>query len=261
MAIGAKLYSGFKYAFLLALASALPLGAAQFQFNTLVQLGAPGNAFPNGWEVGWGPNTGAPTILGSLPTYWSSGASRQFQIIYDRPTNNMQVRVYDNGSATNYVYADYTAPNGPAPLNATWQLPASSFFVSALAGGSVASSITVSNISITSPTGAALTILSPLSTTSLAANTGPLLPTQTVSLGQDVAFQGDANGSWRLSSFVTMNFAGLTGNGNSNRLQFGFSAISGVPEPSTWAMMALGLAVVGWNQRRRGYCPVLQRKA
>jgi PEP-CTERM motif len=228
---------------------AVPAHAAQFQFNTLVQLGEPLHNAPNGWEVGWGPNTGAPTQLGSLPTYWSSGASRQFQVIYDRPSNNMEVRVYNNGSSA-FANAFYTPPGGPSPVNAVWRLPAASFFVTALAGGNVASSINVSNLSLTTPTGGALTILSPLSATSLTTNTGPGLPTKTVALSNDVVFLGDATGSWRLSGFVTMNFTGLTGS-NYNRLQFGISALSDVPEPSTWAMMALGLALVGIGVRRR----------
>ena len=227
---------------------AVPANAAQFQFNTLVQLGEPGHNAPNGWEVGWGANTGAPTQLGSLPTYWSSGASRQFQVIYSRPANNMEVRIYDNGYA-NFANAFYTPPGGPSPVNAVWRLPASSFFVTALAGGNVASSINVSSLSLATPTGGALTILSPLSTTSLSSNTGPALPTTTVALSNDVVFLGDATGSWRLSGFVTMNFTGLTGS-NYNRLQFGVAALSDVPEPSTWAMMALGLALIGFGARR-----------
>jgi PEP-CTERM motif len=243
-----KLYRGFGLACALLVVN-LPASAAQFQFTTLVQLGEVGNAAPNGWEVGWGPTT-TPAVLGSLPTYWANGASREFQVIYDRPTNNMQIRVYDNGSATSYAFGNYTPLGGPSVVGSTWVLPASSFFVTALAGGNVASSITVSGLSLSSPTGAALSVLSPFSSTTLTTNTGPALPTKTVSLSQNVVFQGDATGSWRLSGFVTMNFAGLTGS-NYNRLQFGLSALSDVPEPATWAMMALGLALVGFGTHRR----------
>lgn len=81
--------------------------------------------------------------------------------------------------------------------------------------------------------------------------------------GADLAAPGTANGSRtsgtanRLVTFSGDNGEQLTGlrfSTSSNALEFDnvrFSAAAAVPEPGTWAMMILGLGVVGYAMRRR----------
>jgi PEP-CTERM motif len=233
------------------LLTALPAAAAQFQLNTLIQLGEVGANAPNGWEVGFGSNTGTLGFVGSLPTYWVSGGARNFQLSYDRPTNLMEVRIYDPASTTAYAFGTFTPTGGPSVVGSAWVLPAASFFVTDLTGGNAASSISVSGLALTGITGGALSILSPIQQTTMTASaTGPASPTQTVTQSKDVVFLADATGSWRLTGAVTMNFAGLTGS-NFNRLQLGIAAVTATPEPATWAMLLVGLALVGIGKRGR----------
>jgi hypothetical protein len=228
---------------------ALPSAGAQFEFNALVRLGENSLA-PNAWETGLGPNNGTYSNTANANPYWTSGESRQFQLTYTGASNNLELRLFSNNGATSNLIS--VTPATAAVTNTTWRLPASSFFATALAGGNVSTTVTVSSLQLAGLSGA-LNIVQPLQQTTLQAASGVFLPTATVTQSQDVVFQGDASGSWRLQGFVTMNFTGLGGGGNSTRLQFGVDAIaeSATPEPSTWVLFSAGLLMIGWGSRRR----------
>jgi hypothetical protein len=225
------------------------LSAGPFQFNTLVRLGAPSASLSN-WEVAVGDNDGSTGQSGSI-AWWASGASRQFQVIYNRPANNLQMRIYANNGAS-YAFMNYTPTGTPAAADAVWTLPASSFFVSAQTGANVYTGVTVSNLALTGLSGA-LSILSPIQQTTMQAGSGPFQPSQTVTQSAGIVFRGDSNGSWRLQGFVTMSFFGLSGGGHQNRLQFGVSAVADTanPEPRSWVLLLTGLVALIWQNRQR----------
>jgi hypothetical protein len=184
------------------------------------------------------------TLDPPLP-YWSSGASRQFQVIYTRASNTMEVRIYNNGSTTAYGYYDFTPTGGPSPVNAVWTLPATSFFASAQTGTGSAS-ISVSGLSLSGVNGA-ITVLSPLTSLATVTNNGGAA-TVTSQLSQNAVFLADPTGSWMLSGFVTMNFTGTTN--SPDRLQFGLTATANTPEPSVFLTIGLGLVSLGLVRRR-----------
>jgi len=231
-------------------ASSLPASAASFEFNTLIRLGANGGGA--NWEIGAGNNSGAaPSITQNADT-WTNGASREFQITYSRPSNSLEVRLFENGSSNSSALS-YTPAGGPASIGATWTLPASSFFVTAVNGGNFTTAISVSSLSLTGLSGA-LTILSPMQQTTLQATSGFGLPTTTLRESQDIVFRGDSTGSWRLGGYVSMNFPEPINGGDRDLLHFGVSAsaadVTATPEPNTWALLLAGFAVVAVAKRR-----------
>lgn len=233
---------------LVIIACAAPAHAAEFGFQTFIRLGAAGSD----WEFSAANPGGASPLSGSLGDYWASGASREFQVIYQRPTNSLQLRLYANNGSS-YTSLNSSPAGAPGAADAVWRLPASSFFVTALTGANVWTGVTVSNITLSGLSGA-LDVLSPVQQTWMQAGSSQWQSTQSVSQSQDIVFRGDATGSWRLAGFVTMNFWGLGGSGHQDRLLFGVSALSdsSAPEPSTAALMMVGLAVAaGWRHRRK----------
>lgn len=231
--------------------AAFPADAAQFQFNTLIRLGATAAGAAN-WELGMGDNSGASPSIRQQAT-WTSGQSRQFQVTYTNSTNNAELRLFSNDGSSS-VFASVTPSASPAAPGTTWTLPATSFFARAVTGANVSTSISVSGLSVVSP--ATLSVLAPVSTGTFFAQSGPFpQPTQTVTQSQDITFAGDASGNWRLQGFVTMNFTGLTG-GPSSRdlLQFGVGVmandVTATPEPGTWALLLTGFAA-GFARSKR----------
>lgn len=212
--------------------------AADFGFTTFIRLGAGGSD----WELAIGNSSGSPAVTHSLSDYWASGASREFQVIYDRPANNVQLRLYANNGSS-YTSVNYQPTGGPAATNAIWRLPASSFFATAITGADVWTGVTLSNMTLSGLSGA-LNILSPIQQTWMQAGSSQWQPSQTVTQSQDIVFRGDSNGSWKLAGFVTMNFWGLGGSGHQDRLTFGIGAQSpaaATPEPSSAMLLLTGL--------------------
>jgi hypothetical protein len=231
---------------------------ASFQFGALVQAGVAGGA---DWELGAGASTASPTATAELATPWANGVDRLLQVEYLKASNTVNVRVYNGTTAAGAFSQASFSPVGGAAVgaNAIWTLPASSFFATALgfgAGGPIfGSSISVSGLTLAGISGA-LNIIQPILQTSLTATRGFLGATDTVSQTQDIVFQGDSTGSWRLAGLVQMN--GLTSifgtNATGNDLTFGLnaSATDVVPEPGTWGLMLLGtVAMAGLSRRRR----------
>ena len=74
---------------------------------------------------------------------------------------------------------------------------------------------------------------------------------------QDIVFQGDATGSWRLTGNLNLQsfFFGPGPFGTSgNDLAFGFGATAAgaiVPEVSTFALVGLGMIAMGLIRRRK----------
>ncbi len=222
--------------------------AADFGFSTLIRMGNPGID----WELGSGAAALAPSVTSSLSSYWNSGASRQFQITYNRPTNNVELRLWTN-SGSSSTALNFTPSGTPNPIDAIWTLPASSFFVKAVTGANVWTGITLSSMTLSGVSGA-LNVISPMLQTSLQAGSSLFQPTQTVTQTGDVVFRGDSNGSWRLAGYVTMNYFGLGGLGHQDRLTFGLTALSAAaptPEPSTGLMLAAGVAFGLWWRKRQ----------
>ena len=54
------------------------------------------------------------------------------------------------------------------------------------------------------------------------------------------------NGGWRVGAVDFLN-SGTTGY---EKVLFSFSGVAAVPEPSTWAMMIVGLGLMGFSLRR-----------
>jgi len=220
---------------------ALTASGANFQFGVLIQAGQNGNA---NFEEGIGNTSAAPSVTANVTPYWTNNQSRQFTIEYLGATNTVNVRVYDAAAVT-FDQVSFNPVGGPAsrPTNAVWTLPASSFFVTALAGVQ-ADSIQVSSLTL-SGISSAINLINPITQTTLTANR-PLATTGLVTMndGQNVQFQADNTGSWRLTGLVT--FAGLAGGPNGSNLNFQLTALaSDVPEPGTLGFGLLGLSMIG----------------
>jgi hypothetical protein len=233
-------------------ALALPGHAATFGLGTLIQV-ALSSSSTNGATIGAGDNGSASTVSANAASF-QDGQGRWVAILYQQPTNTLQIRLYDgatNGSA--YTSINYNPAGGPPAANVMWTIPAAAFFVSATTGVNRPTSISFSNLTLTGISGA-LNIISPMSQTSLTASKagGPASPGQTTIQGGDIMFQGDSTGSWMLSGLLTL--TGVNGNGASgNELALGFSGTaSAVPETSSLSLMGIGLAalIVGGRGRR-----------
>jgi hypothetical protein len=160
------------------------------------------------------------------------------------------LRLYQNGSNTQYSQLTYHPAGSPVATNATWTLPASSFFATALSGPGVSSTITVSNLTLSGISGA-LTILKPIQQTSLQASSGLSAATQTVTQSQDIVFRADSTGSWQLNGFITLNGIGFAGGPTGNQLELALTAQAS-PEPASAVLMGAGLGALLLVQRRRG---------
>ena len=231
---------------------ALTMGAAaqgaQFQFGALVQAGVAGTG---DWEIGIGTTATAPSSTASLGTHWADGVSRMVEMEYLKPTNTVNVRVYNGNTATGaFTQASYNPAGGAAVgANAIWTLPASSFFVQAL-GTIQPISITVSNITLTGISGA-LNVIQPIQQTTLAASHGLFGGTDITAQSGDVVFQSTGSGSWRMAASVTMTGFLVLPSGNQTALGINASAVDAVPEPSTFALLLVGGALVAGGRLRK----------
>ena len=230
--------------------------AAQFQLGVLVQAGFAATG-PGFWEFGAGNTSGAPVSTNDLTPYWQNGVDRRVEIEYRKATNNLQVRMYQDGTNTSPFSQVNFNPTGGASIvpTATWTLSAASFFVTATNGTFLPTSITLSGLAL-SPISGALNILQPIQQTTLTAARGFFGATTTVTQSQDIVFQGDSTGSWRLTG--NLNLQGFFGFGpfgaTGNDLAFGFGATAAgaiVPEVSTFALVGLGMIAMGLIRRRK----------
>jgi hypothetical protein len=161
--------------------------AAQFQFGALVQAGIAG---AGDWEIGVGTSSAAPTTTASLATQWVSGVDRLMQLEYLKSTNTVNVRVYNgNAAAGAFTQASYSPAGGAlVGANATWTLPASSFFVTATNGTIAPTSVTLSSITLSGVSGA-INVIQPIQQTTLTAAHAFFGPTTSASQTGDVVFQ------------------------------------------------------------------------
>jgi hypothetical protein len=210
--------------------------AAQFSVGAILQAGNPGNS---DFELGAGPDSSNPASTADNSPFWQDGSSQQFFITYSNPTNTFTVQLDRSGSTTQFATASYT-PAGAAPLvNATWIIPTASFFLQALGGPTIATSITVSGLTLTGLNGA-LNIINPIQQTTFQATRSAGGATSTVAQSSDVVFQGDSTGSWQLSGFLTLTGVNGASRATGNQLAFGVTA-SATPEPAPAFLSLLGL--------------------
>ncbi len=226
--------TGFRLAILLSLASACH--AAQFQVGAILQLGGQGNS---DWEIGAGTSASSPSATADDNPYWASGVAQQFDIFYSQPANAITVELFRSGSASLFNSVSYTSSGAAPAANATWLISAASFFVQALAGPAGLTSVTVSNLALSGLNGA-INVINPISQTTLQATHTAGGAASTVTQSQDIVFQGDSTGSWRLSGFMTL--TGLLGPPAGNQLAFGVTA-STTPEPAPALLSLLGLSL------------------
>jgi len=227
--------------------------AAVFQLGSLVQAGFTSSSAGN-WEVAVGDTAGATADTDSLNTYWNNNEDRLLQMEYLKATNTVNVRVYDGATATGaFTQVSYN-PTGGAAVAATamWTLPSSAFFVTATTGPTQATSISLSNISISGISGA-VNIIQPIQQTTISATRAIGGPLSTVSQTQDVVFYADTTGSWRLQG--TLALSGIQGGGRATGAQLALSlsaaANDAVPEPSTFGLFAIGGSLmIGFAKRR-----------
>ncbi|MEO5923964.1 MAG: PEP-CTERM sorting domain-containing protein [Bryobacteraceae bacterium] len=239
------------------LSAALLLGtttqAAQFQFGALIQAGFTSNSAPN-WEVAVGATPGATAATSSLSSYWNNSENRHVVIEYLKPTNTVNVRVYEDATtASAFTQISYNPAGGAAvAATATWTLPASAFFVTATTGPTQATSIQISNLAL-SPVSGALNVIQPIQQTTLAASRAVGGPLASVAQTQDIVFTADTNGSWRLTGDIRL--SGIQGGGRATgaelALNFSASANDAVPEPGTLGLTLIGgLAMFGLHRKR-----------
>jgi hypothetical protein len=233
---------------LLAMAAPATVQAADFGFSVVLRAGA---FLPlSTWEMGIG-GSGAPSSTASFLPHYLNNLAYSFTIRYTEATNTARATFRNILGITHTV--TYQPPGGTltAP-RIQWVFPASSFYVRAQQDPT-ASSITVSALNLSG----ALTVLQPLSATSLSAsqNGGS---GQTSALSGPVVFQTNAgSGDWQLTGLVTLTGTSWFGGGVApNALTFGFSSeatgIQAVPEPPAWISLLAGLAAIaagrGWRR-------------
>jgi hypothetical protein len=229
---------------LLLVALAIPAQAATFGLGTLIEVGLSSSS-TTGAIVSAGVNGSASAVSADAPSFQDNQA-RWVEIMYQQPTNTLQIRIHNDGTSTSaYTSINYNPAGGPPAANALWTIPAAAFFVSATTGVNRPTSISISNLTLAGISGA-INVISPMLETTLTASKagGPASPGQTTIQGGDIVFQGDSTGSWMLSGLLTL--TGVNGNGASgDELAFGFSGTaSTVPETSSVSLMGVGLAAL-----------------
>jgi PEP-CTERM motif-containing protein len=233
----------------------VPAYGAQYQLGVLIRAGFSATG-AGAWELGAGDSSGSPATTSDATPFWSNDEDRHVEIEYQKPTNNLQVRLYQDATNTSGFSQVNFSPTGGAAVaaSATWVIPTSSFFVTAASGPTPPSSISLSNITLGGISGA-LNILQPLQQTTLTASRGANGATSTVAQSSDIVFQGDATGSWLLTGNLNLKgFAGPAGvSGNDLAFSFGGTAVgAAVPEPTSVALVGLGmLALVLIDRFRR----------
>ncbi|MSV34535.1 MAG: PEP-CTERM sorting domain-containing protein [Bryobacterales bacterium] len=239
--------------FIALFALAIPGYGAQFQLGVQIRAGFSG-AGAGAWEVGAGDTSGTPSATVDATPYWANNTDRRVEIEYQRATNTLVVRLYQDATNTSAFNQANFNPTGGSQVaaGATWTLPAASFFVTAASGPNPPTSITLSNLALTSLSGA-LNILQPIQQTTLSASRAANGATSTVTETQDIVFQGDATGSWRLTGILNLTgIAGAAG-ASGNELSFGFAGTAvgaAVPEASTLLLIGMGMVALGLCHRR-----------
>jgi PEP-CTERM motif-containing protein len=232
-------------------AISMPGYAAQFQLGVLIRAGSLAAGAGN-WEIGAGDTSGAPSGTADATPYWANNTDRRVEIEYQKATNTLEVRLYQDATNTSaFSVVDFNPTGGSlVGAGATWTLPASSFFVNAAGGPTPPTSITLSNLSLSGLSGA-LNVLSPIQQTTLAASRAANGATSTVTEAGDIVFQGDATGSWRLTGIL--NLTGIAGGAGAsgNELSFGFAGTAVVPEASTLMLIGMGMVALGLFHRRK----------
>lgn len=216
---------------------------ADFNFNVLIRAGLAGNG---DWEVGMGLNSaGVPTVSGQLAPYYLNGQPQRFEIGYTQSSGQAYTRIYSDAAGSALLLnVIYTVPNA-APLapGGGWTLPAASFYTRASANASATTSVSVTNMALST----GLSVLNPPSITSLNTGAG-----QSSNQASPVLFQTQ-NGDWVLSGALTMTgLQAYVANGATrSQLQFGLTAqASDTPEPAAILLMASGLGCLFfWNRR------------
>lgn len=221
------------------------LGAADFEFSTIIRAGA--RTGPD-WELGIGPGTTNSAVTFNLngANYYPDNTPAQFEIGYTRATNTAFLRYYRN--PTTYQQVAYAGAGPGLAPGSVWTIPAGSLFVSAAARPAF-TSVTIAGLSL----GGGVTVLQPFSTSTLAASQTNY--NSSASMGTPVVFRTGASGDWLLTG--TIAFGGLSyyagANGASGgQLSMG-AGVSGtdVPEPGTSALALAGLiGVIGITHRR-----------
>jgi hypothetical protein len=230
--------------FAAALVMATCLGAADFDFSTIIRAGRPTNAT---FELGIGPLTNNTLVRGHVnqPNYFPNGLPNRFEIGYTSATNSAYLRYfYGPGVYREVVYS----PGGTGLQGGSvWTIPRNSLFVAATSRP-VPTSVTIANLQF----GAGVQVLQPFTTTTLtAAQNGGNVRTNMPGL---VRFRTGASGDWLLSG--TISFAGLRfytprgAIGNQLRMGAGFSGTD-VPEAGTWLLALTGLCGIVFAARLR----------
>ena len=233
---------------------AVPGYGAQYQLGVLIRAGFSATG-AGAWELGAGDSSGSPAVTGDATPYWSNNQDRHVEIEYQKATNNVQVRLYQDATNTSGFSQMNFNPTGGGLVaaSATWVIPTTSFFVTAASGPNPPSSISLSNITLAGISGA-LNILQPLQQTTLTASRGANGATSTVTQSSDIVFQGDSTGSWLLTGNLNLKgFAGPVGvSGNDLAFTFGGTATGAtIPEPSSAALAGLGMLALVLIERRR----------
>jgi hypothetical protein len=237
---------------LLGIVAAAALPAADFSFYAVLRAGATG---ASEWELGIGNNSSSLTtsqFSWNVGTpLWPNNTPANFRIGYTNATNTAYVTVYDSGN--NAVTASFNPLKGGGSAAKTWQLPASSMFVSA--GPTILpESIQVNNLTVNG----GVNVLQPISFTSMAITKMVGATTSTLSEPSPVSFKSTtASGGqdWYIGGQIQ--FAGLgffVPNGaQGNQLLFSMTAnaTNATPEPGTFGLATAGLALAWWWRGRR----------
>ncbi|MDX1981341.1 MAG: hypothetical protein SFV51_13815 [Bryobacteraceae bacterium] len=225
--------------------------AGQFQFGAMIRAGLSG---ASQWEIGAGASSGSLSATGNVAPYFTDGNSYLFEVGYLKSTNTAYTRVHANTNpASAFSQASYNPAGGASTgADAIWTLPASSFFVTAAPTfGFTAmrlSSLTLQGVS------GAVNVIQPIQQTTMTAAQILGFFSGTVTQSQDIVFQADASGSWRLRGVLQM--WGLASNGGTasgSQLAFGFGASAEdahAPEPGSVGLALLGLSLMFMVQRR-----------
>ena len=217
--------------------------AASFSLGATLRAGGFGDT-----ELHLGPTAAAPAVTGDFFPFWVDSVDHAFQLSYNASTNTATLLADWLGVFASAVTWN---PAGGSPSTAprTWTIGAGGLSVTAQNNPLINSSINISNLQISGP---GLAVITLPSLTASQNGTG----SSTAALNSPITFiTPNGQGNWRLDG--TIRFAGLSGiltTGDQLRMAFNAFA-SDVPEPATMLIGALGFAALGvlhhFRTRRR----------